>query len=202
MEGGEKERDSCVDEGPLYPSLVPLGKVFHPWFPGVCSTSSPPPVFLSSISATAPVLLSRAITGYLTKLHFEWRGSWPHSYSDGVLSSGWKRWPLCCLILPRPLHQPTFPPPQCHLCSLTKWHTQTPPSPPIHRSLAHSLCCYVVGYMVVKHGNFAKITVSVCIWRGNGKICVFVLKMLKGECACARCGLKVLCEVTFWFVVC
>lgn len=113
-----------------------------------------------------------------------------------------KRWPLCCLILPRPLHQPTFPPPQCHLCSLTKWHTQSPPSPPIHPSIARSLCCFVVGYMVVKHGNFAKITMSVCIWRGNGKICVFVLKMLKGECMCAQCGLKVLCEVTFWFLVC
>lgn len=136
---GGKERDSWVDEGPLYPSLVPLGKVFHPWFPGVCSTSSPSSVFLSFISATAPVLLLRAITRYLTKLHFESRGSWPHSFSDGNLSSGWKRWPLCCLILPRPLHQPTFPPPQCHLCSLTKWHTQTPPSPPIHPSIARSL---------------------------------------------------------------
>lgn len=81
-------------------------------------------------------------------------------------------------------------------------HTNTPNLPPIHPSLAHSLCCYVVGYMVVKHDNFAKITVSVCIWRGNGKICVFVLKMLKGECVCAQCGFKVLCEVTFWFVVC
>ncbi len=96
--------------------------------------------FRPSISATAPALLSQVIQPNCI-LNGEAHGH-IRSRTASLALAVQKRWPLCGLILPRHLHQPTFPPPQCHLCSLTKWHTQTPPispHPSIHPSIARSL---------------------------------------------------------------
>lgn len=148
-------------------------------------------------------LSEKLLFGYLTKLHFEScrsrsPGSRLHFFSEAVLSSACtKRWPLSCLILPRPFHQPTFLPPQSHLCSLTKWHTQTaPPShtPHLLRSLSLLLCRRLYGRQA---WQFCQ-NHSECVYlRGKWQdMCFWVKDVENGVCVCVRGGSTVLCEVT------